>query len=187
MISIRPRPPPIYILNLRDLLALSDSAVTIKPFQHYLVASSGRYHTQGRNAAGGEFVYSRRGFYSDSGNEQMGDGQGRKRSAISQACRIAPALRRAAFGFHYEFTLSTLERRITVSTMAGSYLRSTRRSPVDRRLRLVGQCGHRGSLVPMTGIAQVADVAGSDHSNNHFRQQRRSASTLSGISIAKNR
>src|SRR5487761_1914539 len=138
MTSIRPRPPPIYILNLRDLLALSDSAVTIKPFQHYLVVSSGRYHTQGRNAAGGEFVYSRRGFYSENGNEQTGNGQGRKRSANSQACRIAPALRRAAFGFHYEFTLSTLERRITVSTMAGSYLRSTRRSPVDRRLRLVG-------------------------------------------------
>lgn len=141
MTSIRPRPPPIYILNLRDLLALSYSAVTTKPFQHSLVVSSARYHTQGRNTAGGEFVYGRRGFYSDSGNEQMGNGQGHKRSAISQARRIAPALRRAAFGFHYEITLTTLERRITVSTMVGTYLRSTRRSPVDRRLRLVGRSG----------------------------------------------
>ncbi len=158
MTSIRPRPPPIYILNLRDLLALSDSAATTRPFQHYWVVSSGRYHTQGRNAAGGEFVYSRRGFYSDSGDEQMRNGQGRKRSANSQACRIAPALRRAAFGFHYEFTLSTLERRITVSTMADSCLRSTRRSPVDRRLRLVGQNGRSTGWPPRSAMRRFPAV-----------------------------
>lgn len=87
----------------------------------------------------------------------------------------------------YNWSVSTLKRSPAFGVKKGSDLRPSSRSLVGRGLRLIGQCGHRGSLAPMTGIAQVADVAGSDHSNNHFRQQRRSASTLSGISIAKNR